>query len=261
MESLSGRPSSASWWPGRFVLFVLSGFILTCVYDNRLRRRDVPRFWLTRWARLWPLHIVCLAIATLFFHVGVEVGSDPTGRSSCPSLVAQFLLLQSWLPINYWISDLNGVSWSISTELFFDLIFPLLLLGNRNRFYLKIITVFAVSFGILFCAQHLFDIDGMRLNLRDVSQFCFNFFVTNASTHAADAPGMIVMKHQAVRSEIDRAVAFGCCSPDPLTRKQQAVRAKLQSAIAQFQDARPAAVGEVGAALKRKKQTKQEQKK
>lgn len=46
-----------------------------------------------------------------------------------------------------------------------------------------------------------------------------------------------------------------------LTEEQQAVRAKLQTAIDQYKDARPAAVAEVGEALKRKKQAKQAEKK
>lgn len=45
-----------------------------------------------------------------------------------------------------------------------------------------------------------------------------------------------------------------------LTQEQQAVRSKLQTAIDQYQNARPAAVAEVGEAIKRKKQNKKEQK-
>ena len=46
-----------------------------------------------------------------------------------------------------------------------------------------------------------------------------------------------------------------------LTRQQQEIHAKLKSALAQFQDARPAAVAEVGEAIKRKQQEKKANKK
>ena len=42
--------------PAVSFFFVLSGFILTYVYGQKLSRQSVPRFWFTRWARLWPLH-------------------------------------------------------------------------------------------------------------------------------------------------------------------------------------------------------------
>ena len=43
--------------------FVLSGFILTYVYSQRLSKKDVPSFYFKRIIRLWPLHLVCLVIS------------------------------------------------------------------------------------------------------------------------------------------------------------------------------------------------------
>lgn len=100
--------------------FVLSGFILTWVYHDQL---DTPRQWrafyLARWARIWPLHLVCLLLTMLLvavpepFDVGV--------------LMANALLLHAWIPFDRYFFSYNYVSWSISTELFFYLLFPLLL--------------------------------------------------------------------------------------------------------------------------------------
>ena len=41
--------------PAVSFFFVLSGFILTYVYSDRLTKRSTPRFLVKRWARLWPL--------------------------------------------------------------------------------------------------------------------------------------------------------------------------------------------------------------
>ena len=60
-------------WPfgdgGVTFFFVLSGFILTYVYSHRMTGcRDLPRFYFTRWARIWPLHMVTLIFYVLFFY-------------------------------------------------------------------------------------------------------------------------------------------------------------------------------------------------
>ena len=40
--------------------FVLSGFILTYVYHDKLKRENLAKFYFTRWARIWPLHIATM---------------------------------------------------------------------------------------------------------------------------------------------------------------------------------------------------------
>lgn len=42
--------------------FVLSGFILVYVYKDKLTRSTTPKFYFTRFARIWPLHIACLLL-------------------------------------------------------------------------------------------------------------------------------------------------------------------------------------------------------
>lgn len=122
--------------------FVLSGFILTYVYGSQLERKDVPRFWLARWARIWPLHVVCLALALLLqpsHHV-------PHDGRSWAVLASHIALLQSWSTDHDWTLALNGPAWSISVELFFYLSFPLLArLGTRAfaSFYVVLLALTA----------------------------------------------------------------------------------------------------------------------
>ncbi len=116
--------------------FVLSGFILTYVYADRLTRyRDVPRFYFTRWARIWPLHVVTLAVYIFCFFKLAHIYNHalPTRK-----LIVNVLLLQSWIPSYSWCFFYNGVSWSISTEAFFYFMFPLLII-KRGGFWLKYI--------------------------------------------------------------------------------------------------------------------------
>ncbi len=116
--------------------FVLSGYILTYVYYDRLREQpmwgsDTRRFLVTRWARLWPLHLTCLVLALVLAPFsGFAV--DWNARNSVPSFVANLLMIQSWIPVHRWFLDFNSVSWSISTEMFFYLTFPFLLAARRR---------------------------------------------------------------------------------------------------------------------------------
>ena len=114
--------------------FVLSGFILTYAYSDRLTGSgDVRRFYFARWARIWPLHIVTLLFYVFFFFKLSYIfkTADPFRK-----LILNALLLQSWVPNYSWIFAYNGVSWSISTEAFFYLMFPLLVI-KRGQFWIK----------------------------------------------------------------------------------------------------------------------------
>lgn len=127
---------SHSQWPlgaqAVSFFFVLSGFILTYVYHDRLTTSSIKKFYFTRWARIWPLHIVCLLLSlSLAFKYWVQL-PDFWGKFLTTSF-----LVQSWIPDTSWSFAINGVSWSISTEMFFYLMFPLFLVGGQKKFWIK----------------------------------------------------------------------------------------------------------------------------
>ena len=124
--------------------FVLSGFILTYVYRDRLQWGGLKRFYFTRWARIWPLHAVCL-IATICLLYPPQPVEYPRMR-----LASHWLLLQSWIPDRNFILSYNGVAWSISTEAFFYLMFPLFLLGGLRHFLWKYLLTIAFTVVALF---------------------------------------------------------------------------------------------------------------
>lgn len=107
--------------------FVLSGFILTYVYPELPDRAAVRRFYVARIARLWPLHL-----ATALLVIGL-------GRSrSLDTLILNPLLLHGWVPVRRIYFSYNAVSWSLSTEAFFCLVFPLLVLSLSRSWWWKL---------------------------------------------------------------------------------------------------------------------------
>lgn len=130
--------------------FVLSGFILAHVY----RRDDAPlstgRFYLARFARVWPLHAVCL-LAMLV----IRPASLPHTTEQGLHLLAHVALLQGWT----WDSDFalawNGPAWSLSVEALFYAVFPLLVV-RRTRTLFVVYAVCCLGNAALYAtADHL----------------------------------------------------------------------------------------------------------
>lgn len=123
--------------------FVLSGFILAYVYhDPSAERFAWRRFYVARLARIWPLHLVCLLLMIAFVKV-----PEPFDAGV---LLANGLMLHAWIPFDRVFFSYNYASWSISTELFFYLLFPFVLrCGQWMRiallvFFLAIVLALAI---------------------------------------------------------------------------------------------------------------------
>lgn len=137
--------------------FVLSGFILTYVYHDRLKtwRDGVGKFWFARWARIWPLHVVCLGILLVLAFCCDYIHVIGTSEQAPRILATNLLLLQSWVPHGPWAFSFNAVSWSISTEAFFYFVFPLLLIGGERQFWWKCAGFISVVIGLVFMLGYL----------------------------------------------------------------------------------------------------------
>jgi peptidoglycan/LPS O-acetylase OafA/YrhL len=100
------------------VFFVLSGFVLQAVYGSDLRGMHPLAFTGRRWARIWPLH-AALALVMVLVLPGWTHVTDHVLRA--------LSLTQAWSQdpdVFFWQG--NGASWSLSAELFFYCMFPLL---------------------------------------------------------------------------------------------------------------------------------------
>ena len=127
----------AEWAPwvvhasiGVSFFFVLSGFILTYNYLDELReptRRSVWNFFVARWARTYPVHLL-----TLLFLLPVMYSTFASGAFGNPRtmVVTHVLLGHGFLPeISAKANSLNPPSWSLSAEWFLYLSLPLLIPG------------------------------------------------------------------------------------------------------------------------------------
>lgn len=107
--------------------FILSGFILTHAYERALAGGEVSAtvYFYRRAARIFPLHIL-VALAVLAYLLWR--GDPPPPQAIALNLA----LLHSWSPDPLVHYSMNGPSWSLSDELFFYALFPLLLRLDRR---------------------------------------------------------------------------------------------------------------------------------
>ncbi|GAA4683005.1 acyltransferase family protein [Phytohabitans rumicis] len=104
--------------------FVLSGFVLTWSVKPG---RTPWRFWQGRIARVYPAHLIALALA-----VGSLVVTDRIPPIFWEPLGASALLVHGWYTQDFVYLGINPVAWSLSAEMFFYLCFPLLHAGLRR---------------------------------------------------------------------------------------------------------------------------------
>ncbi|MGW2632500.1 acyltransferase family protein [Streptomyces chattanoogensis] len=121
-----------SWMPTELLgplavslFFILSGFVLT----RFARPGDTARaFWRRRVVKIYPNHLTALLLFMIFFlATGMAVQQSGSVLASVLALVPGVLLVHTWLPNYHLIGSGNIVSWSLACEVFFYLLFPLLL--------------------------------------------------------------------------------------------------------------------------------------
>lgn len=105
--------------------FVLSGFVLARTYaSTEWTRANLRKYLVGRFARVYPVYLLSLLIVLPFI---VKAKDQPKGW-----LVAMHLTLtQGWFAGHY-KAGWNTPAWTLSCEMFFYLMFPLLIVPMKN---------------------------------------------------------------------------------------------------------------------------------
>jgi peptidoglycan/LPS O-acetylase OafA/YrhL len=152
------------------LFFILSGLVLTYAYHETLAGRSInwKGFMNRRLARIIPLHVVSFLFATYVYW-----DLEPKGAAAI-SWLANFLCVQIYWPAASIALHWNAPSWSISCELFFYALFPLLFIWlNSVRKLISVIVVAYAVEALLYiaaaaCLSHGLHADGSVMGFRNV---------------------------------------------------------------------------------------------
>lgn len=142
-QALLGDP----WWArtkyglfgqgylGVNMFFTLSGFLITYLLITERTHRgriDVPRFWLRRVLRIWPLYFACVAFGFLVFPLIKQAMGRPAHEPADP---LYYLFFAS--NFDKALPDASNLVllWSIAVEEQFYLVWPVLLAFVPLRWY------------------------------------------------------------------------------------------------------------------------------
>lgn len=122
--------------------FVLSGFIMTHVYQNWdfSKQGNVFEYYVKRFAKIYPVYMM----ATLVFFISFDEGYS--NRQWGQIMLNGLFLTQGFFPSMFNLG-LNGATWSLSVEMFLYALFPFLLLVSGKS--PKILWVALVLTGIV----------------------------------------------------------------------------------------------------------------
>ena len=113
-------------WISTSLFFLLSGFILAYLYwgeDGQLITTK-RRFWSLRMARIYPIHLIVMAIL-LLLNVPWHLSQGMPLGILIPSALATMALVQAWIPP--WIPLWSWPTWTISVLVFLYLVMPWLM--------------------------------------------------------------------------------------------------------------------------------------
>jgi len=130
---------------GVTMFFALSGFLITylLLHEKQKQEIDIPKFYLRRILRIWPLYFLYLFISIV---VAYQAGIS---NEPWPSSVVYYIFLAANVPFIFggalpFIAHL----WSIGVEEQFYLFWPLIIKNSRRRTLMTVV-IFALIFSLL----------------------------------------------------------------------------------------------------------------
>ena len=127
-------PAASLGYTGVTFFFLLSGFILSYNYRSVdfTNQQDIHNYLVARFARIYPAFLASLLISLPFFIKAITQIDGPAQQLlGASGLILAPLGLHAWVPGA--ACSLNCPSWSVSTEFFFYLVFPFVLLKILRR--------------------------------------------------------------------------------------------------------------------------------
>lgn len=105
------------------LFFLISGFILAYLYIDPQGQMSVSkrRFWVARFARVYPLHLLLLAVLAPIVIGFASMFGMTTGDLVASGLLSA-ALLQAWVPM--YALSWNFATWALSAVAFFYVAFP-----------------------------------------------------------------------------------------------------------------------------------------
>ena len=143
---------------GVSLFLILSGFLLTYRYLPQNTAAALPdvtpsglvRFAWKRLSKLYPLHIIMMAVVIIIQLVQGQVRNNADWAALFIRIILHIFMVQTWIPVDSFYYSLNGLSWYLSTIQFCYLCFPLLLrmlkkLDTVKRALFSLIVVFVMQ--------------------------------------------------------------------------------------------------------------------
>lgn len=110
-------PLYHSGWLAVEFFFTLSGFVFFWLYGQKISGKalGLGGFWLARFSRLYPLHLITLLVIAVMQVILMNSGHDSFiyGGTNLPNFVLNLLFLQYFAP--GW--TFNGPEWSVGVEI------------------------------------------------------------------------------------------------------------------------------------------------
>lgn len=136
------------------LFFILSGFVLSHAYGQKLRRgtMSIWQFMLTRWIRLYPLYFLA---ALLGFGIAATLPHQYFGKvdvsmaAMAASLALTLLFLPSRVPRSEGLFPLNGPFWSLCFEVLLNAVYGLIHRWLTLRFLLLGVGLLGLGVGAL----------------------------------------------------------------------------------------------------------------
>lgn len=138
--------------------FVLSGFVISYGYINKIKNLDNLLFFIKkRFIRIYPLHLFMLILFVPFAIINIFMGIDLGNRFSFTYFLENLFLIQAlgFASEETW----NIPAWSISAEFYTYILFALLLITTSNKIRENIFIYLIIS---LISLLVLFNFSSMK---------------------------------------------------------------------------------------------------